>query len=349
LMLLIPAIADAGSYYFVTVRGGLEQPEESHKVLREMVKLADAQHIRLTLLFGAKYALYISSSPTRTIELENWKATGHEIGAYHQGPDMKDWDGYSDLPEKDLSRVRKDRDASPGARSGSLDYFAAIGRLASEIKTGCMMDRVDKKFLAAAPKYETCFAPDNGLEYPAGHSDSGSGGINYSLISDKSRGEGKKRLSCSHPSDRGGVEAAKKAFSGMETGGYGASFDSSPSEFGAFFAWLKFLKRRDPQGLRSRTVSEIVGNKLLPEKKIQADPPSDGEAEQRNISARPAVPKKDPPRLKRIHNPYTQVERMHFGPDVPGKQHQKRGFCGDGVCAVREKTGQGRCPRDCDR
>ncbi len=348
MMLLIPAIADAGAYYFVTVRGGLEQPEESHKVLREMVKLADAQHIRLTLLFGAKYALYISSSPTRTIELENWKATGHEIGAYHQGPEMKDWDGYSDLPEKALSRVRKDRDASPGARAGRPDYFAALGRLASEIKTGCMMDRVDKKFLAAAPAYETCFAPDNSLEYPAGRSDSGSG-INYSLISDTGRGEGKKRLSCSHPSDRGGVEAAKKAFSGMETGVYGASFDSSPSGFGAFFAWLKFLKRRDPQGLRSRTVSEIVENHLLPEKKIPADPLSGGEAEQQNISTHTAAPKKDPPRLKRIHNPYTQMKKLRFGPDVPGKRPQKRDFCGDGVCAVREKTGPGRCPRDCGR
>ncbi len=345
LMFLFTAAADAGPYYFITVRSGAQDTEQSHKVLREMVKLADTQHVRLTLLFSAQYAVYVSSDAARTIELETWKGTGHEAGAYHQGPGTLDWDGYSDLSGEELTRVRKGTEVS-GPVPNHLEYFEALRPLNPGITAGCMMDRADKKFLAAAPAYETCLTPANSLKAAAGRADAGSDGINDFLAAAPGRGEGKKRLSCSRPFDRAGMDAAKKAFSGMAAGVYGAAFNSSPSEFGAFFAWLKFLKSRDPQGLFSRTVSGIVDQKLLPDTRARA---AAVRATEKKTAAPPAAQKTEIPRLQKTHNPYSQVERMLFGPERGGRQTQQRGYCGDGLCDAVEKAGAGRCPRDCGR
>lgn len=345
LMFLFPPAAAAGPYYFITLRSGAEDTGQSHKVLREMVKLADTQHVRLTLLVSAQYAAYVSSDAARTIELETWKGTGHEIGAYHQGPETLDWDGYSDMTEAELARARSGS-AAPGPALSHQAYFEALRPLNSGITAGCMMDRKDKKFLAAAPAYETCLAPANSLKAMTAKVDAGSDGINEFLASATGRGEGKKRLSCARPFDRAGMDAAKKAFSGMAAGVYGAAFNSSPSEFGAYFAWLKFLKGRDPQGLFSRTVSSIVYDKLLPDKKPQVAAVRGAE---KQGPVPPAAQKTEIPRLQKTHNPYSQVERMLFGPERGGKQAQQRGSCGDGVCDAFEKAARGRCPRDCGR
>ena len=349
LTFLFAAAAEAGPYYFITVRSGAEDLEQSRKVLGEMVKLADAQHVRLTLLVSAQYAAYVSSDAARTVELETWRGSGHEVGAYHQGPGTLDWDGYSDLTAEELARVRKGAGA-PGPALSHLDYFAALRALNPAIKAGCMVDRADKKFLAAAPAHETCLPPANNLKTQSGRGDAGFDGVNDFLAPAPGRGEGKKRLSCSRPFDRAGMDAAKKAFDGMAAGAYGAAFNSSASEFGAFFAWLKFLKSRDPQGTFSRTVSGVVEGKLLPDSKDQAVA---AQAAQKQKTQAPAVPQKtEIPRLQKTHNPYSQVERMLFGPDRGGKQtrqQQQRGYCGDGKCDAVEKAGPGRCPRDCGR
>lgn len=346
LVLLFAGAADAGPYYFITVRSGAEEPERSRKVLGEMVKLADAQNVRLTLLFSAQYAGYVSSDAARTMELEAWKGTGHEIGAYHQGPDMAGWDGYSDLPEQELARLRKGDPAVELVLSHRA-YFAALRPLAPVVKAGCMLDRVDKKFLAAAPAYETCLAPANSVKARAGKAEAGLDGVNDLLADVPGRGEGKKRLSCSHPADRAGLEAAKKAFAGMAAGAYGAAFNNSPSEFGAFFAWLKFLKGRDPRGAFSRTVSAIVEENLLPDRKALAAAAQ--AARQQNAPAPPAAQKTEIPRLQKTRNPYSQVERMSLGPERGVRQMQQRAYCGDGVCDAFEKAAAGRCPRDCGR
>jgi hypothetical protein len=87
-----------------------------------------------------------------------------------------------------------------------------------------------------------------------------------------------------------------------------------------------------------------VDNKLLPDSKAVA-----ARAAGKQTAAPPAAQKTEIPRLQKTHNPYSQVERMLFGPDREGKQPQQRGYCGDGICDAVEKAHPGRCPRDCGR
>lgn len=346
LMLLCTAAARAagpGAYYFIAVQngaynfnGGTEQLAESYKVLQGMVKLADAQGARLTLMFGAQYAVYIATDPARLAELEGWKKTGHEIGAYHQGPDKRAWDGYSDLPKEDLARVRKEGGIGAPV-PGHREYFEALSLLGSDIKSGCMQDGVDKKFLAAAPDYEICGGPAK----------KGRSGVNESFPAgggDKA----KKRLSCFNPADKAGLEAAKDSFSGLSLGVYGAAFKSSPSEFGAFYSWLAFLRGKDPQGLRSRTVSSIVASGLLPEKEAKPAPET-GKTEKQSPQPQPESHQTEIPRLKPVQSRYGKVGSLNPRFVPRNVNLRQRGYCGDGICDVFERALSGRCPRDCGK
>lgn len=349
LVSLFPAAGGAKAaapHYFTAVyngaydfKGGAGYLEDSYKALEKMAQLADTQQVRLTLLFSAQYADFISSSPARLAALEGWKNAGHEVGAYHQGPDTKSWDGYSDLPRGVLLKMLKEGKA-PARVPDHHDYFAALGRLAPEIKSGCMGGSADREFLSAAPGYELCSG--------AGKNGSSPQGVNGFIFTAPGAGGMKKRLSASYPSDRAGIEAAKKAFSSMEGGVYGASFKSSPSEFGAFYAWLRFLKEEDPQGARSRTVAGAVKEKLIPEKTLKAAAPA--RALKSTDAIAPAEAQKpELPRLKPKPSPFSRVERLFFGRfrQLPGGR--PRGYCGDGLCGELEKRQPGRCLRDCGK
>ena len=301
-----------------------------------MVQLAGVQHVRLTLLFSAQYADYISSSPARVTALEGWKKGGHEVGAYHQGPDTKAWDGYSDLSRGALARVRSGK--APGSVPGHAEYFSALGRLASKIKTGCMGGQADKDFLAAAPEYEVCAGAEKTGLTPRG--------VNWVILSYTGSGGAKKRLSTSCPSDKAGIEAAKKAFFAMGGGVYGAAFKSSPSEFGAFYAWLQFLKDQDLQCLRSRTVTEAVEEILIAKKAVKSE--AKALTDIKPAAVVPAEAEKTKfPRLKPKSSPYSQVDIIFGRRFRRGLRTMPRAYCGDGLCDAMEKRLPGRCPRDC--
>ena len=351
--------AGPGPYYFIAVQngaynfnGGEAQLEESYKALQGMVKLADAQNARLTLLFSAQYAVYIASDPARMAEFEGWKKTGHEIGAYHQGPDTRGWDGYSDLSKEELARVRKMK-GKDAAAPGHQEYFEALGRLSPDIKSGCMQGGADEKFLAAAPAYEIC-----GGAGEKKNGGDGKKGINEFLAVPGGGEKIKKGLSCFHPVERFGIEAAKKAFSEVELGVYGAVFKSSPSEFGAFYSWLAFLKGRDPQGLRSRTVSAIVDGALLTEKEVPAAPVVKKKEKPRvqpqPEASRTEIPKvgtskTEIPRLKPVSSRYGKVGIIIPGMRLRRINTGKGGNCGDGICDIFERTHPSRCPHECGR
>lgn len=344
LLLSAPAAVRAagpGAYYFIAVqngaynyKGGEAQLEESYKVLQGMVKLADAQKARLTLLFSAQYAVYIASDPARLAELEGWKKTGHEVGAYHQGPDTRAWDGYSDLQEEELSRVRK-KDWKGAAVPGHREYFEALGRLEPGIRSGCMLDKADKKFLAAAPAYEICGRPEDK-------------GRNEFISVAGGDETGKKRLSSFNPGDKAGIGAAKKEFFNLQSGVYGTLFKSSPSEFGALYSWLAFLRREDPQGLRSRTVSAVVEGKLLTEKETKPAPKA-AKIEKQSVTPQPETPEREPPRLKPLPFTYGKVGSLVPERFLRKKNMEQRGYCGDAICDAFERARPGLCPRDCGK
>lgn len=331
------AAAAAGPHYFTVVRNGACSTgadeacmEQSYSALEKMVQLADVQNLKLTLLFSAWYADYISTDAARTAALAKWRITGHETGAWHQGPDTKDWDGYSALTGAELKKMRGGK--TPAAVPGPAEFFASIKRLEPELKSACITGKADKAFAAAGPVYETC----------AKAGAAGTAGVNYSLLPPGGTGA-RKFLSTANPSDRGGVEAAKKSFLRMKGGAYGAAFKSAPSEFGAFYAWLAFLKEQDPAGARSLTAAGTAEQGIIPE---QAPLQARAGTAVRSSTA-PAVEGTAIPRLKPVKSIYSLVDDL-----VPSKKGydlrtKLRAACGDGICSDIEKLPYHRCIPDC--
>ena len=186
----------------------------------------------------------------------------------------------------------------------------ALAGLAGSVKTGCtgLADPAQR-----AP-YEVC-------------SGGAQGGANKYLVP---AAGGKKALHSYEPAGRAGVAAAKKQFSAMKGGVYSAAFAASPDSFGAFYAWLSFLKEQDRFGERSRTAALTVEAKLLTEK--AAAPASRGPAKTERagepltglVSApegtqdperRPeAEPGRTPiPKMVPKPSPFSMVERLFFG------------------------------------
>lgn len=373
-------VAAEGPHYFVAVEnggynfpGGEKQMAESFKVLEAMVKLAEAQNVRLTLLFSAQYAVYIATDPSRLAELKVWKDAGNEVGAYHVGPWAKGWDGYSDLPARRLARL-PGSSSVPGPASGHAAYLAALNKLELNLKTGCMEAADgDRKFLAAAPPYDIC----RYRAEPPGAAPGTQGG--NSFIGAAAGGR-EKFLSVFHPVEKSGVEDAAKVFAARPDGVYGAVFRSAPSEFGAFYAWLGFLRKQDPRGGRSRTVNTAMNSGLLAERALPRPAPPAEKADKKVRLPRPKpIPQPDQtraeiriPRLQPVPSffgsaeripssrhriiPYGNmgssflgnINRMIFGV-YPKRRAARLGLCGDGVCDVFERSHPGTCPRDCGR
>ncbi|MFZ2603265.1 MAG: hypothetical protein WAX79_04600, partial [Candidatus Omnitrophota bacterium] len=71
-----------------------------------MVKKANGYNIKLTLMFTAQCADYISERPERTTEFEKWKKHGHEIAAHHHSIYHANWDGYTNYTKEEAEAQR---------------------------------------------------------------------------------------------------------------------------------------------------------------------------------------------------------------------------------------------------
>lgn len=310
--------------------GGEAAMEESFRALRAMVKLAGEKNVRLTLLFSAQYAAFVATDTARLGEALAWARDGHEFGAFHQGPETRAWDGYSDLDADRLAKLR------PGAvrAGGHAEFLKELARLEPAPRVACTQGSTDKKFLAALPVRELCLGPGKGAE---------AGANDVIRLSDEPPA---RRLGSYRPSGRAGVEEAKRAFAGMDTGVYAAMFRSAPADFGAFYAWLGFLSKRDPQGLRSRTATAAFAAGL-PEEKAAAK--RGGGESGKPESALPVQPLPQPAQQpSQQERPKLKPVRPFFGQPPSGRGTVVRpGYCGDGVCDVFERGLPGSCRKDC--
>lgn len=282
-------------WYFVTVDNepfNNEQhqfyTEESYNILKKMVAKADEYHIKLTLLFAPSWADYLLTDKERAAEFARWKNNGHEIGAYHHEIDQENWDGYSLLPqsEAEMQRIKMGYSAASNSYHGSLtDFIAKIRQLNPDLKSGCMNDEHGKDVLTDAIVYDTCsgfanFGEPGRIELDM---DPEKGRNDYLSVGSHNDIERKWLTHYAMTSER----AAENAFNAMHAGGvYGVVNQSVPRDWQAVLDYLEFLHTMDPQAEMSRTVSQIIEQQLLPEKKLSTaqihtvplSPPAHGES-----------------------------------------------------------------------
>jgi hypothetical protein len=261
-------------YYFVAIHNEpiVLQPQfdDNYAVLKEIVAKADENHIKLTIMLAPQWATYLLAASDGPASLEAWKSAGHEIAAHHHSiyhPGT--WDGYTAYPPAEAQAERQCLGKVPEAHIGTLaDFMTELRKLDPDIRSGCLNDEQDKNALPDAIAVDTCsgFSNTGAPGTPSGDSGPSKGRNDYVTTGSW---KGISRTWLTHYWSGAGEAGAEQAFSALGPEQvYGVAFHSFEQEKDAFLAYIDFLHAKDPTGERSRTVSEVVDQNLLPEQSI---------------------------------------------------------------------------------
>ncbi|MBI5524836.1 MAG: hypothetical protein HY897_00730 [Deltaproteobacteria bacterium] len=272
-------VTDAGiPYYFVAIHNepyhssanAAQLRAQSYTILRSYVAKATGYGIRLTIMFSAQLADYIAADPARKAEAAAWKTGGHEFAIHHHSVYHGAWDGYSWYPQADAAYIRSCQGKSGEQYLGTLDDFMAkVDQLGTGIKAGCASDEDDHKELPDAIIHDTCPGFSNRGPVGTRELNDGSperGRLEYSL---KGTVREIERHWLGHFIGFVDIPGAEAEFNDMPPSQvYGTIFHSSTNDEAAFNTYVEFLHAKDPAGSGSRTVSQVIEEKLIPEQTL---------------------------------------------------------------------------------
>ena len=285
-----------------------------------MISLADDYNIKLTLMFTAQWADYISSSSERMAELEGWKVNGHEIAAHHHGIYHGAWDGYTGFTKEEAFAQRAKMGRTSEAYLGTLeDYMTHLKKINPYINSGCVNDEASKKEMPDEIIYDTCSGFSNHLALGERETDGQSPkkGINEYILSGVVNGIERKWIAHNQIPETSLEQSSEETFSSLSSDKvYGIIVHSSQRELPTFTAYLEFLHSQDSNAKKSRTLTEIIKSKILPEEKLSSELAS--KSYDSNVQYAP---------------PNTQVPLNKL--------------CGDGICDAKETANPKLCPLDC--
>lgn len=265
-------------YYFVAIHnepyhfpGGRRALAASYRTLVKMVEQADKHNIKLTLMFAPQWADFIAGDSERMDLLAKWKKQGHEIAGHHHSIYHGNWDGYTNYPAQHALAERTRHTARPERYLGTLtDFLGELRRLDPTLQCGCMNDEFDKEALPKAIVFDTCsgFANFGPVGRRLGDGASPEKGRNEYVLAGRSNGVKRRWLTHYQITTHKRQREAQVVFRSMTKGVYGAVTHSMQSQAVPYFEFLSFLHTQDPTAGRSRTVSAIIREKLLPEKTL---------------------------------------------------------------------------------
>lgn len=106
--------------------------------LTNLVALAEAYSIPLTIDFTPQWSSMILEDESKTAALETWLTAGHEIGCHHHGywgtkEHGSTWDGYTNTSLSEIAA--EDHDRFLGTMD---DYMTLLNALPGERRSGCL-------------------------------------------------------------------------------------------------------------------------------------------------------------------------------------------------------------------
>jgi hypothetical protein len=268
-------------YYFIAVHNepyhlpdGEKRIERNYEILSEMVSRADDYSIKLTLMFSAQWAEYISSSSDRVKTLQLWKDRGHEIAAHHHTIYHHNWDGYTDYGLDYIREQRLKFGKEPEPFLGNFEkYIKIMKKINPDIKSGGMNDEEDKQEIPDEVIYDTCSGFVNIGEGGRRIKDlpTAEHGINEFITVGTLNNTVKKFLVHYTLFTQDNLIEAQKTIRSLKSGVYGVVTHSISRQAKHFYTFLETLHDMDPDGEKSKTVTEIIEQKLIPEKILPDD------------------------------------------------------------------------------
>jgi len=137
------------SYLVVHIKRGPEEdyPNEFNDWLKPLVETADSYNVKLTLQFSPQWVDYLLKNGDKENIVHSWQENGHEISIIHPGPSHLSWDGYSNMPEQDAISISYIRGTSPDDIHeflGTMDDFLVMANQLAypeEIKSGTITNK----------------------------------------------------------------------------------------------------------------------------------------------------------------------------------------------------------------
>lgn len=269
-------------FYFIAVHnepyhGAFLQEQKlkaAYAVLKEMVIKADTYGISLTLMFTPQWGKMIESDPEKLSEVKSWEQNGHEIALHHHSIYHGGWDGYTDYTPEEAQLERLKHTKNPEPYLGTLDdMMEALAPLNSNISSGCANDEQDKTVLPCTIRYDTCSGFLNTGD-PGIRSDrqSQGKGVNDYIIVGTVNGTEHRWLSHRIIGTMEPEQEAEQEMTNSNVNSvFGAITHSTSEQVKATYKFFEYIHARDPTGSRSRTVSEIMEEGILPEKTLSDD------------------------------------------------------------------------------
>jgi hypothetical protein len=268
-------------YYFICVHNepynvpnGEKRIVRDYDMLCQLIDIADLRNIKLTLMFTAQWADYIAADSARMARLSQWQENGHEISGHHHNVYHINWDGYTDYPAENIITIRRKIQSRKERFVGNLnEYIESLSKINPAIKSGCMNAELDKSEIPDRIIFDTSLGAANfgNRTRLLSDIDNPEKGINEFVSTAEFKGIQRKWLAHYQINNNKNAGQAMKTMLQMKKGAYGVVMHSFRRQLSSFSAFIEFLHGIDSESAWSRTVSEIIEQKLLPERQVDLD------------------------------------------------------------------------------
>ncbi len=265
-------------YYHICVHNepynvpkGERRIARDYDVLYQLINIADQRDIKLTLMFTAQWADFIASDKFRLARLKTWMSKGHEIAAHHHNVYHINWDGYTNYPPESVAPIRQNIQPRKERFLGNFgSYIKSLMKINPFIKSGCMNVEMDKSELPDKIIYDTSLGIANfGNELMIlSDFENPKKGINEHMSVATYRNIERKWLTHYQINNNRDGGQAMRTIMRMNEGAYGVVVHSFKRQLSSYVAYIEFLHGIDPSASHSKTVSEIVEEKLIPERVV---------------------------------------------------------------------------------
>jgi|GEM_PF-6085088 len=289
-MLPEPVVQDM-PYYYIAVLNCIEnrnnaEEEIDKKIphLIEMVNTADLSSIKLTLMFCPLWAEMFYQNSSRLALIGEWRQNGHEISCWHRSIYSADWDGYTDLPYDEALKARNEitDNSFENEYAGNMaDYINKLKMINSDIKSGYVQtgkDSYSYKLLRSSDFAEKNNISDQIIYYTytgcqdfnaesAQNGDPGyNDGLNKYIISLDKDDMQVKYLSHLNLESKQDLDSAIKTFGAYDSSYvFGLAVLNDINFLKYYFSLLQYIQALDPEGLNSKTITQIMEGKILQE------------------------------------------------------------------------------------
>ena len=276
-------------YYFIAIHNEpLPDPlypgmtiESSYITLKEIIAKADSYNMKLTLMLSPPWVDYIMSHPDRLASLESWKENGHEISTHHHAVTHALWDGYTNTPQNEAIEIREKirKDRIPEIYYGTMnDFMDKMQIINPNLNSGCLNGDMDPTILPDEILCSTCSGKAN-MGEPGRRLLDGdpTKGINEYISTFTVNGITRRYLTHAQVTNEVLRRQAEEIYASLNHnlvyGVVAHSIEANTAtgnldEAETIMRFMDYLHEKDPTGERSKTLSEIIEEQLLPEKEI---------------------------------------------------------------------------------